>query len=148
MMVKVMARFSDADHTEFESSYSRVSRWAKRHDKSALVNYVAPDVADLEIELGNVDTWFKRVRGYKIMIADLKPYPAMKDSGVPWLGAMCRSIGTRRKTWRNDLLTCVVSKRHRTHAKAPIVSRFASAYFTSKAGTGRLRHADLRCLIR
>ncbi len=20
------------------------------------------------------------------MIADLKPYPAMKDSGVPWLG--------------------------------------------------------------
>ena len=22
------------------------------------------------------------------MIADLKPYPAMKDSGVPWLGAV------------------------------------------------------------
>ena len=65
MMVKVMARFSVADHTEFESSYSRVSRWAKRHDKSALVNYVAPDVADLERELGNVDTWFKRVKGYK-----------------------------------------------------------------------------------
>ena len=65
MMVKVLARFSDADHIEFEASYSRVSQWAKRHDKSALVNYVAPDVADLETELGNVDTWFKRVKRYK-----------------------------------------------------------------------------------
>ena len=41
MMVKVIARFSDVDHTEFEASYSRVSQWAKRHDKS-FVNYVAP----------------------------------------------------------------------------------------------------------
>ena len=65
MMVKVMARFSDVDHAEFDASYSRVSRWAKRHDKSALLNYVAPDVADLKTELGNVDTWFKRVKRYK-----------------------------------------------------------------------------------
>ena len=65
MMVKVMARFSDVDHTEFEASYSRVSQWAKRHDKSALVNYVAPNVADLETELVNVSAWFKRVKGYK-----------------------------------------------------------------------------------
>ena len=64
-MVKIMARFSDADHTEFEASYSRVSQWAKRHDKSALVNYVVPDVADLETELGNVEKWFKRVKGYR-----------------------------------------------------------------------------------
>ena len=65
MMVKVMARFSDVDHTEFEASYSRVSQWAKRHDKSALVNYVAPNIADLETELENVSAWFKRVKGYK-----------------------------------------------------------------------------------
>ena len=64
-MVKVMARFSDTDHAEFEASYSRVSRWVKRHDKSVLVNYVAPEVADLESELGNVDRWFKRVKRYK-----------------------------------------------------------------------------------
>ena len=38
MMVKVLARFSDTDHIEFEASYSRVSQWAKRHDKSTLVN--------------------------------------------------------------------------------------------------------------
>ena len=65
MMVKVMARFSDVDHTEFEASYSRVSQWAKRHDKSAFVNYVAPNVADLETELVNVSAWFNRVKGYK-----------------------------------------------------------------------------------
>ena len=64
MMVKVIARFSDTDQREFEASYSRVSKWAKRHDKSALVNYVAPDVAELEEELTNVERWFRRVKGY------------------------------------------------------------------------------------
>lgn len=65
MMVKTLARFSGTDHQEFEASYSRVSQWAKRHDKSAMVNYVAPDVTDLEQEVVQVDTWFKRVKGYK-----------------------------------------------------------------------------------
>ena len=64
-MVKVMARFTDTDDTEFQASYSRVSQWVKRHDKSALVNYVAPDIADLEAELTRVDTWFRRVKRYK-----------------------------------------------------------------------------------
>lgn len=65
MMVKVLARFSDDDHREFEGSYGRVSQWAKRHDKSAAVNYVSPDVDMLDQELGLVDGWFKRVKGYK-----------------------------------------------------------------------------------
>lgn len=64
-MVKILARFSDEDHREFDASYGRVSQWAKRHDKSAMVNYVPPDVAILEKELGSVDAWFKRVKGYK-----------------------------------------------------------------------------------
>lgn len=65
MMVKILARFSDEDHREFDASYGRVSQWAKRHDKSVMVNYVPPDVAILEQELGSVDAWFKRVKGYK-----------------------------------------------------------------------------------
>jgi len=65
MMVKVLARFSEADQAEFEASYGDVSPWAKRHDKSALVNYVAPDVAILEAELSQVEKWFKRIKGYK-----------------------------------------------------------------------------------
>lgn len=65
MMVKVLARFTDTDHAEFNASYSRVSQWAKRHDKSALVNYVAPEISDLEKELTMVEAWLKRVKGYK-----------------------------------------------------------------------------------
>lgn len=65
MMVKVLARFSEADHHEFEGSYGRASQWARRHDKSAAVNYVAPDIETLEEELRLVDGWFKRVKGYK-----------------------------------------------------------------------------------
>jgi hypothetical protein len=65
MMVRVLARFSDDDYTEFDASYSRVSQWAKRHDQSALRNYVPPEVDDLEQELKLVDSWFKRVKGYK-----------------------------------------------------------------------------------
>lgn len=65
MMVKVLARFSDEDHREFDGSYGRTSQWAKRHDKSAAVNYVAPDVDKLDEELRLVDAWFKRVKGYK-----------------------------------------------------------------------------------
>lgn len=65
MMVRVLARFSDDDHREFEASYGQVSQWAKRHDKSAAVNFVAPDIDALEEELRVVERWFKRVKGYK-----------------------------------------------------------------------------------
>jgi len=64
-MVKVLARFSNDDEQEFQASYSRVSQWAKRHDKSVLVNYVAPEIEALEKELNLVDSWFRRVKGYK-----------------------------------------------------------------------------------
>ena len=33
------------------------------------------------------------------MIADLKPYPAMKDSGVPWLGEVPEHWDVRRGKW-------------------------------------------------
>lgn len=65
MMVKVLARFSDEDHRGFEGSYARTSQWAKRHDKSVAVNYVAPDIDKLDEELRVVENWFKRVKGYK-----------------------------------------------------------------------------------
>ena len=64
-MVRVLARFTNDDYLEFDGSYSRVSKWARRHDKSALVNYVAPSLIELENELELVDQWFKRVRRYK-----------------------------------------------------------------------------------
>ena len=65
MMVKVLARFSDEDHRQFEGSYGRTSQWVKRHDKSVAVNYVAPDIDKLDEELRLVENWFKRIKGYK-----------------------------------------------------------------------------------
>ena len=65
MMVKILVRFSETDGREFLASYSRVSQWAKRHDKSALINYVSPEVGLLEEELKLVEQWFSRVKQYK-----------------------------------------------------------------------------------
>jgi hypothetical protein len=42
-----------------------VSQWAKRHDKSGMVNYVAPEISLLEQELERVAEWFKRVKAYR-----------------------------------------------------------------------------------
>jgi hypothetical protein len=66
MMVRLLAKFSETDRTEFDGSYGRISQWARRHDKSSLVNYVAPDMSDLEKELTLVDGWFRRVKAYKL----------------------------------------------------------------------------------
>ena len=63
--VKVLARFSDQDHPEFDGRYSRVSHWARLHDKSGVLNDVAPDLDQLEKQCALVDAWFRRVRGYK-----------------------------------------------------------------------------------
>jgi energy-coupling factor transporter ATP-binding protein EcfA2 len=64
-MMKMLVRFTDTDDKEFQGSYSRVSLWTKRHDKSSAVNYVAPEIRDLEEELKRVEEWFNRVKGYK-----------------------------------------------------------------------------------
>ena len=64
-MVKVLSRFSEVDEGEFQASYSRVSQWARRHDKSAAVNYVPPDPPTLQQELDLVARWLKRVKGYQ-----------------------------------------------------------------------------------
>ena len=64
-MVRVLAQFSNEDNREFQASYGRISQWAKRHDKSGKVNYVAPEVSKLESELNLVSGWFERVRRYK-----------------------------------------------------------------------------------
>jgi hypothetical protein len=63
-MFRILARITDEDDTEFQSSYARVSRWAPRHDKAPEVNYTAPTVEEMGEELERVKAWFKRVKGY------------------------------------------------------------------------------------
>jgi energy-coupling factor transporter ATP-binding protein EcfA2 len=61
---KIFARISESDDEEFQQSYSRCSQWARRHDKSPEINYVAPEVEALEKELTSVRAWYDRIRKY------------------------------------------------------------------------------------
>lgn len=64
-MVKILTKFSDADERAFRASYSRISKWVKRHDKSGQVNYTPPEVDDLRDELDRVKTWSNRIKRYQ-----------------------------------------------------------------------------------
>ena len=64
-MVKAIARFTQDDHREFDASYGRISQWAKRHDKSSVTNYVAPDLDALQTEFDLMQGWFNRIKKYK-----------------------------------------------------------------------------------
>jgi hypothetical protein len=64
-MFRLIARITENDDREFQESYSRCSQWARRHDKSPEVNYVAPEPDDMKRELDLVRTWFARVKKYR-----------------------------------------------------------------------------------
>jgi energy-coupling factor transporter ATP-binding protein EcfA2 len=63
-MFRLLAQITPEDDRDFQSSYARCSRWARRHDKSTSVNYVAPQLAELTAELTLARQWFERVRKY------------------------------------------------------------------------------------
>ncbi len=63
-MFRVLAKITEEDDREFQSNYARCSRWARRHDKSIDVNYVAPGLDELADELTTVRGWFDRARKY------------------------------------------------------------------------------------
>lgn len=63
-MFRLFSRITEQDDRDFQASYGRCSRWARRHDKSVALNYVAPTVDEMEGELDFVQTWFDRVRKY------------------------------------------------------------------------------------
>jgi energy-coupling factor transporter ATP-binding protein EcfA2 len=62
---RLLAKITDTDDADFQASYGRVSQWARRHDKSTAVNYVAPSTDEMQAELDLVKAWFERVRKYK-----------------------------------------------------------------------------------
>ena len=64
MLVRIFARISGNDYEEFEKGYSYTSTWARRHDKSEEVSYVAPEPDEMEHELNRLKEWHARVRGY------------------------------------------------------------------------------------
>jgi hypothetical protein len=63
-MFRILTKITEDDDKEFQHSYARCSRWARRHDKSPELNYVAPTVDEMAAELSFVRGWFDRVRKY------------------------------------------------------------------------------------
>jgi hypothetical protein len=63
-MFRVLARITEEDDKQFQESYGRCSKWARRHDKSPEMNYVAPTVDEMKAELSMARSWFERVRRY------------------------------------------------------------------------------------
>jgi hypothetical protein len=64
-MFRLFVQITEDDDREFQDSYSRVSQWARRHDKSPATNYVAPEPEDMEQEVKAVRSWFTRVKKYR-----------------------------------------------------------------------------------
>ena len=64
-MFKLLVLINEEDNKEFQESYSRISRWARRHDKSLDTNFVPPEFHELSGELDLVRAWFDRVRKYR-----------------------------------------------------------------------------------
>ena len=64
MMVRILAKITDADYDEFRKGYSAASTWARRHDKSEEVSYVAPEPDEMDTELERVAATERRIRKY------------------------------------------------------------------------------------
>jgi hypothetical protein len=64
-MFRLLSKITESDDTDFQASYGRISQWARRHDKSLAVNYVAPTIEDMQKELEFVKGWLDRVKKYR-----------------------------------------------------------------------------------
>lgn len=63
-MVRILAKITDADYDEFLAGYSAASTWARRHDKSEEVSYVAPEPDEMETELDRLTDTERRIHKY------------------------------------------------------------------------------------
>jgi len=64
MKFRLFSKITDADDDDFRAGYGAVSTWARRHDKADVTNYVAPEPAELSIELTRITDWQKRIHKY------------------------------------------------------------------------------------
>lgn len=63
-MLKILPKFTQADHDEFQVAYSKTSSWAARHDNAPEENYVAPTVDELCDEVSWLKGWHARIKQY------------------------------------------------------------------------------------
>ena len=63
-LVRILAQITEDDYQDFDASYSVVSTWTRRHDKSEEFSYVAPEPEEMEYELNHLAKWDTRIKGY------------------------------------------------------------------------------------
>lgn len=64
MKFRLLPKITEADNQDVQEGYGATSRWGRRHDKAAETNYVAPEPANLEVELTRLITWQRRIKKY------------------------------------------------------------------------------------
>jgi len=64
-MLKILPKFTQADHDEYQAAYGKTSSWAARHDNAPEENYVPPTVEEVEQEVTWLKGWHDRVKRYR-----------------------------------------------------------------------------------
>lgn len=64
LMFRTLVHVSQEDDAEFQRGYGQTSKWAARHDKSAEIDYTAPELSEMDAELTAVREWRKKIRSY------------------------------------------------------------------------------------
>lgn len=64
-MLKILPKFTQADHDEFQAAYAKTSSWAARHDNAPEENYVPPTIEDVAQEVVWLRGWHDRVKRYR-----------------------------------------------------------------------------------
>ena len=64
LKLRLLAKFTEVDNTDFQEGYAHTSKWARRHDKAPVTNYVAPEPDEMQDELDRLVNWQKRMRSY------------------------------------------------------------------------------------
>lgn len=64
VMLKILPKFTQRDHDEYQATYAKTSSWAARHDNAPEENYVPPEVDEVAAELAWLKTWHSRVKKY------------------------------------------------------------------------------------
>lgn len=63
-MLKILPKFTQADHDEFQAAYAKTSSWAARHDNAPEENYMPPTVEEVVQEVTWLKGWHARVKRY------------------------------------------------------------------------------------
>ncbi len=64
-MLKILPKFTQADHDEFQASYAKTSSWAARHDNAPEENYTPPTIDEVEQEVAWLKGWHDRIKRYR-----------------------------------------------------------------------------------